>query len=471
MIEPWRKGATALAEDIRRGRISCRDAVEGVLSRIDEVNGWLNAISVVDRERAVLAAEQADQLLKREEPVGPLHGVPFTVKEAIDMQGLATTDGLPAYRSRVAPADSPIVKNLRSAGAIPIGKTNMSEGAVRWHTESSLYGSTKNPWDDRKTAGGSCGGSAVAVAVGMGPLSVGNDIGGSLRWPAQCCGVASIKPSQGRVASASTTRESEPTPFQVLFSADGLMAREVDDLRVALHAASGPDSRDPWWVPVGPISRRLKDNRIRVALTVTGCGPRVDANIANGIFEAANALAAAGVAVDEVDPPQITEMSRLWRLSMVSQRARPPFSSAMASFSDKTLRYLELQRMTDPKVDLYSFVEAFQQRNSCLREWTEFLERYPIVLGPVSTNPPFSVDDDLVDAEFVAALFESHRLTLAANVLGLPAVVVPVTSTDGLPRVAQIIGRKYREDLCLDAAEIIERFVGRPTAITPRKRH
>jgi amidase len=451
-------GASALATEIRRGGLTCSAAVASVLARIATLNPSLNAACLVLADEALDIAREADRRLARGDPVGPLHGVPFTIKEALDLAGSATTDGLPAHRDRIASMDAPIVCQLKLAGAIPVAKTNMSEGAARWQTESGLFGATRNPWDPGRTVGGSCGGSAVAVAVGMGPLSVGNDIGGSLRQPAQCCGVASIKPSFGRVAVASSTRDGDLSLVEVLFGADGIMAREVADLRLALQMVSGSDSRDPWWVPV-PLTWTQAAPR-RVALTLESCGSCLDPEVAAGVHRAAAALVEAGYVIERVDPPRIAEMSWLWRRFMAAQTELIRPHRVIEHYTAATRRYLELQRATTPKATKYTLMDLLAERSRLLAAWQSFFESYPLILGPVSTMAPFALGDDLSSAAAVASLFECHRLTLAANVLGLPAVVVPLTRAGRVPLVAQVIGPRFGEALCLDAAGAIERSDG-----------
>jgi amidase len=457
--EAWQRGALDLAADIRGRRLTCVEAMNSVLSRIERTNPIVNAVTAMLADRALEMARRADALLQEGHPLRALHGVPFTVKDAVDLAGAATTDGIPHFRDRIASADAPIVRQLRLAGAIPIGKTNMSEGAVRWQTTNILFGETWNPWDRTRTVGGSCGGSAVAVAVGMGPLSVGNDIGGSLRWPAQCCGVTSIKPSRGRISSATSTRTAAPTVAQVLFSSDGLMARGVADLRTTLRLVSGPDARDPWWVPA-PLEWAGASSPRRVALTLSACGPGPDRPIDQAVRQAAAALAAAGYAVDEIDPPHLSDMTHLWRSFVAAQKflVRP---SPSVAFGPDTQRYLSLQRESEPAVDQYSFMECFQKREQVMRDWDRFFGEHDLVLGPVSTRQPFLLGTDISSAAAVAEIFESHRLTLAANYLGLPALVVPVAVVDGIPAVAQLLGPRYGEDACIDAAEVIEQSCGR----------
>jgi len=249
MSEIWQLSATELAHRIARRQLSSVEVVDAHLARIDAVNPALNAVVRVLADEARAGAVLADKRLAAGETVGPLHGVPFTVKENIDMAGLPTTWGVPALAQAVVPADAPVVERMRAAGAIPIGRTNLPDMALRVHTNSSLHGLTRNPWHPDRTAGGSSGGEAAALASGMSPIGLGNDIGGSLRNPANACGIASIRPSAGRVADAGYVPAEDRMLAVQLMNVQGPMARRVADLRLALGILSAPDARDPRWVP------------------------------------------------------------------------------------------------------------------------------------------------------------------------------------------------------------------------------
>src|ERR1700736_2345649 len=210
MSEIWQLSAAEMAHRIARRELSSAEVVDAHLARIDAMNPALNAIVRVLADEARAAAVLADRRLKAGETVGPPHGVPFTVKENIDMAGLPTTWGVPALAQAVVPIDAPVVERMRAAGAIPIGRTNLPDMGLRTHTFSSLHGLTRNPWNPGRTAGGSSGGEAAALASGMSPIGLGNDIGGSLRNPASACGIASIRPSAGRVPRGGFCTEGRP---------------------------------------------------------------------------------------------------------------------------------------------------------------------------------------------------------------------------------------------------------------------
>ena len=246
MSDLWRRSASELAALIARKDVSSREVVEAHLARIAAVNPKLNAVVKVLAEEARKGADEADRKVASKEALGPLHGVPFTIKENIDLAGAATTWGLPAFAQAVVPLDAPVVERMREAGAVPIGRTNVADMALRVHTHSSLHGVTRNPWNPGRTAGGSSGGEAAALAAGMSPVGLGNDIGGSLRNPANACGIASIRPSQGRVPEAGVIPAADrPLAVQIM-QASGPMARTIADVRLTLDVISGAHPRDPW---------------------------------------------------------------------------------------------------------------------------------------------------------------------------------------------------------------------------------
>jgi amidase len=245
MSEIWHLSATELAQRIARRQLSSAEVVNAHLARIDAVNPALNAVVRVLGDQAREAADLADRRLAVGETVGPLHGVPFTVKENIDMAGLPTTWGVPILAEAVVPMDAPVVERMRAAGAIPIGRTNLPDMALRIHTASSLHGLTRNPWHPDRTAGGSSGGEAAALASGISPIGLGNDIGGSLRNPANACGIASIRPSFGRVPDADCGQPGQLLAVQ-LMNVQGPMARRVAEVRLGLRVLIGAHARDPY---------------------------------------------------------------------------------------------------------------------------------------------------------------------------------------------------------------------------------
>jgi amidase len=451
----WRWDAVELAAAIRTRRISSRDATQAVLERLAAVNPALNAVTVLLADQALAAADRADTAVRRGEALGLLHGVPVTIKENVDQEGIATANGVPAFKDLVATSDSPPVANWKRAGAVIVGRTNTPAFSLRWDTDNALRGRTYNPWSRRHTPGGSSGGAASSLAAGIAPLGHGNDLGGSIRYPAYCCGVAGIRPTLGRVPSYNQTAAEERPPGTQIMSVQGPLARCVRDVRLGLAAMSARDSRDPWWAPA-PLVGEPVARPIRVALTVDPAKQGVHADVAAAVRTAGNALVNAGYAVEEVDPPDVEAVATTWSTICINEM-RHVSQPWIRKYGDADInRGLDFTLAAVPEVDLDGYMKALSLRAKHIRDWTQFLERYALIVGPVSTQPPFEIGFDTTTAERHGESTRAQRLLVAVNLLGFPAVAVPTGVAGGLPMGVQVIGARYREDLCLDAAEVIE---------------
>jgi amidase len=465
----WRMGAVELAEAIRKRVVSSREVVEAHLRRIEEVNPSINAITVVLADEALEAAAESDRIsVVAGDRLPSLHGVPFTVKENIDLLSTPTTHGLKALAGAYPSSNAPVVERLEMAGGIPLGHTNCSTLTVRWHTESELWGSTVNPWDRLRTPGASSGGEAAALATGMSPLGLGNDGLGSLRWPAQCCGVAALKPTLGRIPDASSVEPIGPAIGVQLTAVQGPMGRRTADLRAALAILAGPTWRDPWTVPA-PLQGPPLPTPIRVALVTDPGGQGVSAQVVEGVRRAAAALEEAGYSVEEIAPPSIDEAARIMLDMLNTPDLRAMWQTMAPLLPAETQKFFtDFYRVAgDP--DPVSIQQSFVVRHSLLRAWSEFLETHPLVVAPIATEVPFLVGSDLEEGR-VAQTIHMMRMAMAVNAMGLPAIAVPVGVGDGLPQVAQIIAGRYREDLCLDAAQAVEDRFGVITPIDPVQR-
>jgi amidase len=458
-----RLGAVELAGKIARREVSAREAVEAALARIEAVNPALSAVRVVLADEALAAADEADRRAGAGEELGPLHGVPITVKENLDVAGTATSSGVSALVEATAARDAPSVAGLRAAGAIPVGRTNLAELGFRWHSFSGAGGHTVNPWNSELTPGGSSGGDAVALATGMVALGVGNDLGGSLRIPSQFNGTAAIKPTFGRVGEATTVPPLDGVLAIQLMAVNGPMARQVEDLRAALGPISAYDPRDPWQAPV-PLQGPPLEPPIRVTVCLwDGVHP----DVADGVRRAADALAGAGYEVEEGEPPRIEEAREQWvRLVVNEFRAAWPEIAPVAS--DPATRFVELAFEVVEPMDPMEHGMSYVNRQAVARDWAEFQAERPLVLAPVCGRPPWEVDHDLSGPEAVVQLLEDMRMIGPVNNLGLPSAAVPVGEAGGLPQGVQVIGPRWREDLCLDAAAAIEAAFGTLTPIDPR---
>jgi amidase len=462
--ELWTHGAADLASAMRARHVSSRQVLEAHIARVAAVNPRVNAITAVLETEARAAADAADEALQRGDAVGPLHGVPVSVKVNIDVAGTPTTDGMPAFANALPTGDAPLVATLRAAGAIPFARTNMPDLGLRWHTDSALHGATLNPWDPALTPGGSSGGEAVAVATGMSPLGIGNDVGGSVRWPSQCCGTAAIRPTLGRIPNHASTLPMElPIAFR-MFMTDGPIARHVRDLRLALRAMCGTSPLDPWSVAAATVTPARP---LRVAVTTDPGAAGCDATIAAGVRRAADVLSAAGCVVEVAEPPALLEAHELWG-TLLGNEARTliaPFVRPIISADAMTV----IEHLVDgfPAVDLAGYMMALAQRTRVAREWEVFFERYDVLLGPVGCRSPFAIGHDLTAAG-MADVFRDLRLVTVCNLLGLPAAVVPVGIGNGLPLAVQLISARFREDSCLAAGQLIEDDTPAIIPIDPR---
>jgi amidase len=463
VTEVTQSSALELARLIAAGEVSSRDVVDAHLERIEAVNPAVNAIRVTLAQTARAEADAADAARAAGEALGPLHGVPFTVKENLDVLGGATTWGLVPMADAAASIDAPAVAGLRAAGAIPLARTNLPDMGLRWHTQNELSGDTRNPWDPSRTPGGSSGGEAAALATGMTPLGVGNDLGGSLRWPSQCCGTVALKPSFGRVAHAQDAEPRDTMLSIQLMAVHGPMARRVADLRTALEGMIAPDPRDPWHTPA-PVGGPALPRRVLVVEDPAGGG--VDPDVAAGVRRAADALAQAGYDVTTGQPPVLAEAVETFRTLVFGDVERMlPLIEPLIGPQSAAFLHGTLEASPAPPADAWAM--AWLTRSTIARAWSVAQAERPLILGPVATMQPFTIGWDVGHgAEGLHAL----RLVVAVNLLGLPAAAVPVGlgEASGLPQGVQIIGPRFREDLCLDAAQAIEDALGTLTPIDPR---
>jgi len=462
--ELWQESATTLANLIRSGQTSSREVAEAHLARIDQVNPALNAVVEVRPEEVLKEADAADAAQRDGKSLGALHGVPFSVKINLDVAGYATSEGCVALKDFMATADAPIVEHMRRAGAVVLARTNMPDLGLRINTVSELYGATHNPWKHGYTAGGSSGGEAASIASGMSPIGLGNDIGGSLRNPAFCCGIASIKPSRGRVAQGNPSALFDMPVNSQFMLADGVLARHVGDVRRGLEVVMGAHHGDPQSIDAPLHGRPVAK---RVALVAEPGGGTTHPDVAEGVRIAGRALEAAGYEVEEVEPPLLVDAYLSWAELMMTSLAvaRPLIEPVMG---DEGRRFLDLSSVEFPPATPESTALMFMFRYKVARAWREFLTNYPLIVGPTWTQPPFELGFDIKDAESAMRVVELFRFVLPANLLGLPAACVATGVAHGLPTGVQVIGDLLREDLCLNAAEAIEESVGVLTPIDPR---
>ncbi len=448
--------AAALADAVRGGKLSSAEVVEAHLKRIDQVNPRLNAVVQLRADAALEDARRADADRARGLVHGPLHGVPMTIKDSLDTEGVVTTGGTMGRQGYVPKSDSTVVARLRGAGAILLGKTNTPELTLAAETDNLVYGRTDNPYDLSRTPGGSSGGAAAIVAAGGSPFDIGSDTGGSIRWPAHCCGIAGIKPTSGRVP-----RTGHVVPYGLgardILTQNGPMARFVDDLALLLPIISGPDWRDPAIAPVplgDPSQVAMKDLRVAVH-TDNGVVPATPP-VAGAVDAAAAALTDAGAAVEGACPEALLRSHALFSdLGAADGRA---WVRRLLDAAGTTEVHLWLQsRISGSRVMTSDeFGKVLEDLDGYRSDLLAFMESYDAILCPASPYPAIPHGTWL--DEFGRGAF---TYTAAYNLAGWPgAVVRGGTSPEGLPIGVQVVTRPWREDVALAVARCLEGALG-----------
>ncbi|KIC51976.1 amidase [Tateyamaria sp. ANG-S1] len=452
----WQWSASDIAGAARDGTVTASEVTEAALARMEAVNPGLNAVveSLADAARAQAAALDASDA-----PKGPLHGVPVTIKINVDQEGHATSNGVVAFKDIIAPGDAPLVRNLKAAGAVVIGRTNTPEFSFRADTDNPLFGRTYNPWGRHLSAGGSSGGAGAAVMAGIGALAHGNDIGGSLRFPASANGAVTVKPGLGRVPAWNPSQTAERGLLAQSMSVQGLITRNARDLHLSMPALIAPDAHDPFHVPL-PWRGPPFDGPVRVAVTRDDFGFGLHPDVATALDKAAGALSDAGYAVEEVEPPLARETGEVaYRTLMGEVHAllwddiRTYGSEGLNAIFDEYFRQF-------PPYEGKELLQMLAKRTHYTRLWSLFLEDYPLVLTPFMLKPFFTANRDAEGAEGVRDALGCAHWSFIMNFTGLPAgnlsTHVAELTTGPQPIGVQIAGRRWREDLIVDAMQAIE---------------
>lgn len=464
-MELWQLDATELAHLIRSGRASAREAVQSALARLDAVNPAINAVVRRMDDEALAAADAADAARARGDALGPLHGVPVTTKVNVDQQGHPTDNGVVALKDLMATEDSPVVANLKHAGAIVIGRTNAPAFSMRIFSDNALHGRTLNPLDPAVTPGGSSGGAGAAVATGIGAIAHGNDIGGSVRIPAHCCGVVGLRTAFGRVPALNASAPGGRPIGAQLMSTQGPHTRTVRDARLALAAMARGDRRDWKWSDM-PLAGPTPARPLRVALVPEPPGGSTHPAQAAAVRRAGAHLAAAGYVVDEVLPPEIPQVVEVWHTILATDSALGLWPLMQRVGDDDAIAAMKAWLDLHPPADLAGYTAALQARDALLMRWLAWFQQWPLLVTPVLCQlPPAQRSDVTPDGQ--RAIFDSMRTALIAPLLGLPGLAVPVGRHGRLRTGVQIMATRWREDLCLDAGEVIEACEGIVTAVHP----
>ena len=437
----WQWSATDIAAATRSGAVSCREAAASAVERMRTVNPRLNAVTLDLGDTAIAAADAHDARRLRGEPTGPLFGVPITIKDNVEVRGQRTPNGVAGLAHIIARDDAPIVRHLLDAGAVIVGRTNTPEFSMRATTNNVLYGLTLNPWDARISCGGSSGGAAAAVAAGICAIGHGNDVAGSIRFPAMHCGVAGLKPTSPVHAP--------------LMSIQGPLARCIADIGLGLAVMQPADASRP-----GPTFAAAPGGHA-IGLIAEIPGMPIAPSVAQALRDATAALEGAGYAVEPVDVPDIVHSGEMALRFLMTELEHLVVPIARRLGSEQINWYFDSWvNGMPPFRTREGFLEAVEARAAILSRWERVLETHPVILLPQRADPLLEVDEDLRSTEHLRHVLKGYAPSATVNLLGLPSVFVPTGLGDGLPTGVQIIAGPHREDLCLAAAAAIEARVG-----------
>ncbi|MFQ5627182.1 MAG: amidase [bacterium] len=447
-----------LAKIIRTGQASCEEIVQAHISRIEQVNPMLNAVICMRPEQALAEAYKADEALARGEIRGPLHGVPMTIKDSFDTKDIVSTAGTKGRSQYMPLQNATVVDRLCKAGAILIGKTNTPELTLAYETDNLIYGRTNNPHDLNKTPGGSSGGAAAIVAAGGSPFDIGSDTGGSIRLPAHFCGVAGLKPTQGRVPR--TGHIISHTGYLQTLTHIGPITRSVNDLSLLLQIISGPDWRDPHIADVEIKDQKAVDlKKLRVVFYTEMADVKPVSEIEDTINDVARALLAEKARVEQAAPDCIDQSHELYYdlfhadgnawvrelLASAGTTETHPFLSWAANEE----KYLALSG--------HDFANLLARWDRFRSKMLVFMQNHDAIICPVNAFPAIPHGTSKK-----APYRNSFSFTITYNLTGWPAAVVRAgTASDGLPIGVQIVAAPWREDIVLAIAQFVEKAMGK----------
>ncbi|MCP5075591.1 MAG: amidase family protein [Rhodobacteraceae bacterium] len=453
MAQIWQLSASEIANSVRNKKLSAVEVTMAHLERLDAVNGALNAVVQEFPDEALAEAQKVDDGIAHGEEPGPLCGVPVTIKVNTDQTGHANTNGLVILKDVIAKGDSPVVSNIRKAGGVIVGRTNTPAFSLRWFTNNNLHGHTYNPRDKSLTPGGSSGGAASAVASGICAIGHGTDIGGSIRYPAYACGVHGLRPTLGRIPAWNASGGERHIGGQIM-AVSGPIARTIADIRLGLEAMMAQDPRDPWWVPV-PLD--LGEVPKRAALCVAPEGLVIADEVEKALRDAAVRLKSEGWSVEEVDCPPFREPAALNAQLWMAEMRRAAIPAIKAEAEEASTFVFEHMAARSAPIDIDGLLDALQSRATFVREWQVFMQKYPVLICPVSAELPFRDQQDVESNEGFEAIMEAQLTQLGLPLLGLPGLSVATGMVGKVPVGVQLVAGRYREDVLLDAGAVIER--------------
>ncbi len=441
--------AVDIAKLVARRELSPAETIAASLDRVATLNPVVNAIVALNPHARAQALEQ-ERRLQKGERVGPLCGVPFTVKDCVDVAGLPSTRGSKLFANHIAERNATSVRRLLEAGAILVGKTNLPEFALWWETDNLLFGRTSNPWRLDRIAGGSSGGDAAALAVGFSAIGIGTDVAGSIRMPAHFCGVAGLKPTHGLVPTTGTWPETLER-----YSHVGPLARSVEDIAAALMLMAGPDGEDPYALhqPNRESIHQVADiSRLRIGVTETGGSAPVEQDVVATVRAAASELRQQGCQVESVRIPALDDND--WNalsIAVVASEGRFYLDPILKGREDDMHPNLRARLKANAAVSLTAYLNSLREIERLRRQTFSAFRRFDVILSPCCPVPAFphgqaelEIGERRVGARHVLCG------TVPWNFTGSPALVLPFgTSREGMPIGIQLIGRYFEEAVLL----------------------
>lgn len=467
--------AAATAEAVRKRELSVTEVTRAHLARAEAVNPRINALTEILAESALETARDIDNAAPGNAPGNAggaeaqiLRGVPVTTKINVDQAGCVNSNGVPAFKDNLCAHDSAVVKNLKDAGAVIIGRTNTPEFSLRWFTSNPLHGVTKNPWNGALTPGGSSGAGAAAVAAGVGCAAHGNDLGGSLRYPAFCCGVASIRPSMGRVPAYNPGAAVERPPLTQTMSVQGPIARTIADVRLTLRAMAVRSAHDPNWRSAAD-SGRARTGKITVGYSVNPFGgAAAHPEIESAVNKAVQGLREAGFETVEAPFPNAARAAEVWGELMFAEIRAAMLPAIREHGSAEINRVIDGYAACFRTLDFDALFAVMGERIALQRAAEEMFDKIDLYLMPTSLALPFENDLDFKNPDAVAGVIAAQRPLFAVNLLGLPAAALPTHVAEGAdgaasgpaPAGVQLIGPAMDDWFVLDAAARLEAEIG-----------
>lgn len=455
MSEIVRWGAVETVQKLRAGDVSAVEVCEAHLARLDDVRD-LNAV-VEDVPQALDWAREIDAGTR---PAGLLAGAPITTKINADMAGFANSNGIAGLAGNICAEDSAVVGNLKAAGGVIIGRTNTPEMSLRWCTSNPLYGVTLNPWNHDLTPGGSSGGASASVSSGVGVLAHGNDLGGSVRYPAYACGIVGLKPSRGCVPAFNPSAAVDRPEMTMAFSVQGPLARSVADVQLGLDAMRGHHPGDSNWSAARVNGRQRAPGPLRVGVVGQAFETPMHDDVAEACVRAARAAEACGMEMREVALPEAERCFETWGHLLFTETQSMYEDLIREETSEDLQRWIETFMAVFEPLELDAYIRAMAERQRLQRLWTGLWDQVDLLIMPVSLLPPFQNDLDFKAPENAIEIVNAQKPLCVLNILGLPGLSLPTHVKDGTPLGVQLVGPMHDEDALLAAGGLLEEELG-----------